>query len=76
MGLLTGLYLLSRVVLELPFHLPLFLLVKHMTCRTNAFLITRKSLAILPRYHAERSHEIASACAKQCNACRPTVQFI
>ena len=25
---------------------------------------------ILPRYHAERFHEIASACANQCNVCR------
>ena len=35
----------------------------------------RDAHMILPRYHAERSHEIASTHAKQCNACRQTVQF-
>ena len=29
-----------------------------------------RTRSILPRYHAERFHEIASACANQCNVCR------
>ena len=28
------------------------------------------NFVILPRYDAERSHEIATACANQCNICR------
>ena len=30
----------------------------------------------LPRYHAERFHEIASACANQCNVCRRSGWFV
>jgi len=38
-----------------------------LNCLTSTVAV--KSM-ILPRYHAERFHEIASACANQCNICR------
>ena len=49
--------------------------VKLLITAENKIIAYTISMAILPRYHAERFREIAGACHKQCNACRQTVQF-
>ena len=41
-------------------------------CIQSSCSAGRDQRLILPRYNPERFHEIASACANQCNVCRPS----